>query len=174
MKNSTFSAQVANNLLTLLQGYSKTIRLLLVMFLTLTASTAWGAKITTYSSIVTGKTYYIGATTGGTDYYLSVNGASTSTSIAGTAVTTKANATAFVFTGSGTSWTIKFADYANYLGLKSSKDNGKVQVVSSAATFTASNQSGKLRLSIGSYSIQKNNSGTQFGSYGNTDRKSVV
>lgn len=41
MKNSTFSAQVANNLLTLLQGYSKTIRLLLVMFLTLTASTAW-------------------------------------------------------------------------------------------------------------------------------------
>ena len=168
MKNSTFSAQVANNLLTLLQGYSKTIRLLLVMFLTLTASTAWGAKITTYSSIVTGKTYYIGATTGGTDYYLSVNGASTSTSIAGTAVTTKANATAFVFTGSGTSWKIKFADYANYLGLKSSKDNGKVQVVSSAATFTASNQSGKLRLSIGSYSIQKNNSGTQFGSYGNT------
>ena len=168
MKNSTFSAQVANNLLTVLQGYSKTIRLLLVMLLTLTASTAWGAKITTYSSIVTGKTYYIGATTGGTDYYLSVNGAATSTSIAGTAVTTKANATAFVFTGSGTSWKIKFADYANYLGLKNSKDNGKVQVVSSAADFTASNQSEKLRLSIGNYSIQKNNSGTQFGSYGNT------
>ena len=31
MKNSTFSAQVANNLLTLLQGYSETIRLLLVI-----------------------------------------------------------------------------------------------------------------------------------------------
>ena len=46
MKNSTFSAQVASNLLTLLQGYSKTIRLLLVMFLTLTASTAWGAALT--------------------------------------------------------------------------------------------------------------------------------
>ena len=45
MKNSTFSAQVANNLLTLLQGYSKTIRLLLVMFLTLTVTTnAWGAE----------------------------------------------------------------------------------------------------------------------------------
>ena len=42
MKNSTFSAQVANNLLTLLQGYSKTIRLLLVMFLTLTVNAnAW-------------------------------------------------------------------------------------------------------------------------------------
>ena len=47
MKNSTFSAQVANNLLTLLQGYSKTIRLLLVMFLTLTVSTnAWAADVT--------------------------------------------------------------------------------------------------------------------------------
>ncbi len=46
MKNSTFSAQVANNLLTLLQGYSKTIRLLLVMLLTLTASTTWGAEVT--------------------------------------------------------------------------------------------------------------------------------
>ena len=46
MKNSTFSAQVANNLLTLLQGYSKTIRLLLVMFLTLAASTAWAETVT--------------------------------------------------------------------------------------------------------------------------------
>ena len=47
MKNSTFSAQVANNLLTVLQGYSKTIRLLLVMFLTLTVTTnAWAADVT--------------------------------------------------------------------------------------------------------------------------------
>ena len=47
MKQSTFSAQVANNLLTVLQGYSKTIRLLLVMFLTLTVTTnAWGAEET--------------------------------------------------------------------------------------------------------------------------------
>ena len=47
MKNSTFSAQVANNLLTLLQGYSKTIRLLLVMFLTLTVTTnAWAEEVT--------------------------------------------------------------------------------------------------------------------------------
>ena len=148
----------------------KHLKLFFALFamLALGVGNASAEKITDYSKIVTGKTYYIGATTGGTDYYLSVSGASTSTSIAGTAKTDKANATAFVFTGSGTSWTIKFADYANYLGLKSSKDNGKVQVVSSAATFTASNQSEKLRLSIGSYSIQKNNSGTQFGSYGNT------
>lgn len=47
MKNSTFSAQVANNLLTVLQGYSKTIRLLLVMFLTLTVSAeVWGETAT--------------------------------------------------------------------------------------------------------------------------------
>lgn len=43
MKQFTFSAQVANNLLTVLQGYSKTIRLLLVMFLTLCVSAeVWG------------------------------------------------------------------------------------------------------------------------------------
>ena len=47
MKNSTFSAQVANNLLTLLQGYSKTIRFLLVMLLTLTVTTnAWAEEVT--------------------------------------------------------------------------------------------------------------------------------
>ncbi len=47
MKQFTFSAQVANNLLTVLQGYSKTIRLLLVMFLTLTITTnAWAADVT--------------------------------------------------------------------------------------------------------------------------------
>ena len=141
----------------------------LFAMLALGVGNAWGEKITDYSKIGTGKTYYIGATTGGTDYYLSVSGASASNStIAGTAVTDKTEAATFVFTGSGTSWTIKFADHANYLSLSSSKANGKVMVVSSAATFTASNQSGKLRLSIDSYSIQKNNSGTQFGSYGNT------
>ncbi len=47
MKQSTFSAQVATNLLNVLQGYSKTIRLLLVMFLTLTVTTnAWGETVT--------------------------------------------------------------------------------------------------------------------------------
>lgn len=131
------------------------------------AGSAWGEKITDYSNIVSGKQYYIGATTGSNDYYLSVNGTSTSTSTAGTAVSSKANATAFTFSGSGTSWTIKF-ESGYYLSLKSSKDNGKVQVVENASTFTASNQSGKIRLSIGNYSVQKNSSGTQFGSYGNT------
>lgn len=60
MKNSTFSAQVANNLLTVLQGYSKTIRLLLVMFLTLTVNAnAWGEDYEKYSGTITEGDYLI-------------------------------------------------------------------------------------------------------------------
>ena len=55
MKQSTFSAVMANKLLTVLQGYSKTIRLLLVMLLTLTVSAnAWGEE-KTYTHIFTTK-----------------------------------------------------------------------------------------------------------------------
>ena len=47
MKQSTFSAQVATNLLNVLQGYTKGIRFLLVMFLTLTVTTnAWAEEAT--------------------------------------------------------------------------------------------------------------------------------
>ena len=47
MKQSTSFTQVATNLLNVLQGYSKTIRLLLVTFLTLTVSAeVWGAEVT--------------------------------------------------------------------------------------------------------------------------------
>ena len=144
---------------------------LLLCALVVGSTCAWAAdKITDYSDIVSGKKYYIGATNGsGTDFYLSVDGSTTTPSIAGTAVTSKDNAAIFTFEGSGTSWTIQF-ESGNYLSLKSSKDNGKVQVVENAATFTASNQTAKslMRLTIGNYSIQKNNSGTQFGSYANT------
>lgn len=49
MTQSTFSAQVANKCLTILQGYSKTIRLLLVMFLTLTITTNVWAEDATLS-----------------------------------------------------------------------------------------------------------------------------
>ena len=46
MKNSTFSAQVANNLLTVLQRYTKGIRFvaILTMFLTVGIGQAWGAE----------------------------------------------------------------------------------------------------------------------------------
>lgn len=143
--------------------------MLLLCALIVGSNNLWADKITDYTNIVSGKKYYIGATTSSTDYYLSVDGSTTSDSKAGTAVTNKANATVFVFSGSGTAWTIQFDGTSNYLSLSSSKDNGKVKVVSSASTFTTSNKTGKFRLAINnSYSIQKNNSTTNFGSYGNT------
>ena len=47
MKQSTSFAHVATNLLNVLQGYTKSLRLLLVMFLTLTVSAnAWGETLT--------------------------------------------------------------------------------------------------------------------------------
>ena len=52
-KQSTTFTQVATNLLNLLQGYTKTIRLLLVMFVTLSVSAeVWGAEYT-FSNIPT-------------------------------------------------------------------------------------------------------------------------
>ena len=52
MKQSTSFAQVATNLLNVLQGCSKTIRLLLVMLLTLTVTTnAWGALSSPYECV---------------------------------------------------------------------------------------------------------------------------
>ena len=134
------------------------------------AGTVKAEKITNYNDIVSGTKYYIGATTGETDYYLSVDGTTaSSTSKAGTAVTSKASATVFTFRGSSNTWTIQF-ESGNYLSLKTSKDNGKVLVVSSPSTFVTTNQTGKFRLTLESanFSIQKNNSGTQFGSYQNT------
>ena len=130
-------------------------------------SHAWAEAVTDYTQIVSGKKYYIRATTSSTDYYLKVNGSKTGTGIAGTAVQSADQATVFVFEGSGDKWTIKFDGTSNYLSLASSKDNGKVVVQSTSSTFTLSKQSGKIRITLGAYSIQKNNKGTQFGSYKN-------
>ena len=72
MKQFTFSAQVANNLLTVLQGYSKTIRLLLVMFLTLTVTTnAWGATWEKATSIAAGDVVVLVYESGATKMELS-------------------------------------------------------------------------------------------------------
>ena len=64
MNQSTSFAQVATNLLNVLQGYTKGIRFLLVMFLTLIVTTnAWGAtytKITTLSDLTTGDYVIVG------------------------------------------------------------------------------------------------------------------
>ena len=126
--------------------------------------------ITNYASITAGD-YYIGATTSNTDYYLYVNGANTSNSIAGTAVTSTENATIFTFAAgsSANKWTIKFKDNNHYLGLSSSKDNGKVQVLNSSQEFTASNKNSLIKLCpSGKSCLSKNSSGTQFGNYQDT------
>ena len=142
---------------------------LLLCALVVGSLNGWAAKITNYNDIVSGKKYYIGATTSSTDYYLSVDGSTTGNGKSGTAVTSKENATVFVFSGSGTSWTIMFDGTSNYLALATSKANGKVNVVSSSHTWTASNASTLLQLaSDATYYLQKNNSGTQFGSYAHT------
>ena len=64
MKQSTFSAQVATNLLNVLQGYTKGIQFLLVMFLTLTVTTnAWGqtwTRVTTMEQLTSGGTFIMG------------------------------------------------------------------------------------------------------------------
>lgn len=142
--------------------------LLLLCALVVGCADVWAEKITDYNNIVSGKSYYIGATTSSTDYYLSVDGSSVNDGVAGTAVVDKSNATVFVFEGSGTSWSIKFLSSDNYLSLASSKANGKVNIVASSTNWTASNESSKIQLSKGDFALQKNNSGTQFGSYGKT------
>ena len=74
-KQSTSFAQVATNLLNVLQGYTKTIRLLLVMFLTLTVSVnVWGADtwelVTDYTNLSTSDVYVIaGNIKGGSTWY---------------------------------------------------------------------------------------------------------
>lgn len=122
-------------------------------------------KITDIADIVSGQKYYICATTAGTDYYLKLASTSVSASVAGTAVTDKATANVFIFEGSGSTWSIKINGTNNYLSLKNSKDNGKVQVVNAATNFTLSNVSKLIKIAKGDYTIQKNSQTTNFGSY---------
>ena len=59
MKQSTFFAVMANNIKNLWQRYSQSLRLLLVMLLTLTASAAWGADVV-YKTAKFGSSYNSG------------------------------------------------------------------------------------------------------------------
>lgn len=130
------------------------------------------SKVTDISNIVSGQKYYIGATIGSTDYYLSLASTSLSESVKGTGIVDKTKANTFIFDGSSKSWTIKIDGTDFYLSLKTTKDNGNVQVVKSAVTFTLSNQNELIRITKGSFSIQKNkNAGTtNFGSYANSQK----
>lgn len=152
------------------------LRFILVLLL----STVWCvggyaqtvSKVTDISNIVSGQKYYIGATIGSTDYYLSLASTSLSQSVKGTGIVDKTKANTFIFDGSDKSWSIKIDGTDFYLSLKTTKDNGNVQVVKSAVTFTLSNKNGLIRITKGSFSIQKNNdaNNTNFGSYKNTQK----
>lgn len=141
----------------------------LVLILTIGIGNVWGAKITDYTKIVSGTEYYIGATTSSTDYYWSSPQTTTGTGLSGTAVTSKASATIVILEGSGTSWKIKIKGTSNYVTLNGRKANGKFNIAASSSNWTFSNASSLIKmLYTGFYCLQKNNSGTQFGSYANT------
>ena len=143
------------------------------IFLILTALTvsaaAFAEKITTVAGITSGNKYYIGATTGGKDYYFYADGSSETESTGGLAKEDVADAVALTFTEVTGGWTIQF-DNGLYLGLKNAKENGKVQVMETSVVWTIEEDTdhGLLKLHPNDYYLQKNNSGTQFGSYKNT------
>ena len=124
-----------------------------------------GDKVTSTSNIENNATYYIGATVSDTDYYWSTSSYSVGTGLSGTSVTNKASAPVVKLIGSGTTWAIQFSN-GNYLSLASSKANGKVDIVSSQANWTVSENNSLLRFSINGYLLQKNSgSSLNFGSY---------
>ena len=150
--------------------------LLVCLLIAVGGANAWAAdNVTNISNIVSGQKYYICSSNTLGTYYLKLASTSLSSSVKGTGVEDKANANIFVFDGNGSSWTIKIDGTDYYLSLKNGKDdNGKVQIVNSAANFTLSNQTknqtNPIRISKGSYSIQLNNQHTNFGSYANTQK----
>ena len=141
--------------------------------LLLGAGNAWGAPtgaITSHTNIVSGQSYYIGATISGTDKYLKLAQITTGTGIAGSKTATTDDATVFTFVGSGTSWTIQLSN-GNYLTLATSKANGKVNIVANSSSWTLSTVSSLIKLNHnGSYCLQANSTAStiSFGSYGGT------
>lgn len=143
---------------------------LMCLMMVLGGAKVWAAdKITSIDNIVSGGKYYICAGDG--KGYLQLASKNLSSSVKGTCVVDKTDANVFIFEGSGNQWTIKIDGTSNYLSLNKDKDNGAVQIVSTATSFTLSNVSGGLiRLAFGEYSIQKNKTLPNFGSYKNTQK----
>lgn len=151
--------------------------LMLLVFMMPTLA-GWGqTKITDYTQIVSGKTYYIGATlSNNTDYFLYVSDDPQIGTCYGACKTDKSQANTFTFEGSGSSWTIRInkldGTAYKYLGTlpTTSSPNGKLSIANTGAIFTASNTNSLIRLSNSNRSIQRNNAAEtdRFGSYGNT------
>ena len=144
-------------------------KILLILTALTVSAAAFAEKITTVAGITSGNKYYIGATTGGNDFYFYVDGSSTTQSIKSEAKEDVADAVALTFTEVTGGWTIQF-DGGNYLGIKDAKDNGAVQVMEDPVVWTIEEDidNGLLMLHPNDYYLQKNNSGPQFGSYKKT------
>lgn len=130
---------------------------------------AWAEKITDPSKIISGHKYYIGATTDGTDYYFSTDCSAPRNSVAGTAVTSKSDATVIQFIQNGTGWNLKFDGTDYYLSLDKSypfpySEKGHVQVVSSPVSFDIKEDGLLLKVTYGNC-LQKANSSENFGAY---------
>lgn len=91
-----------------------------------------------------------------------------SASVKGTGVGNSDDANVFVFEKTDNGWTIGIDGTSYYLSLQNNKDNGKVQIVEEANPFTISNKGNLIHIVKGNFAIQKNNRGTQFGSYAST------
>ena len=146
----------------------KTLLLVCLMALLGGVNSFAADKITDVAQIVSGQKYYIGATTGGTDSYLSLASTDLSASVKGTGVGNSDDANVFVFEKTDNGWTIGIDGTSYYLSLQNNKDNGKVQIVEEANPFTISNKGNLIHIVKGNFAIQKNNRGTQFGSYAST------
>ena len=146
MNNLQSSAQVAKKLLTVLQGYTKGLRFLLVMFLTLTVSVeVWGAHtVVKASEMVSGEKYIITAQYNGTTYYLKPASFSAGGSSAVAYTTNLTDAAAWTFTKSNNIWNISTVvnETTYYLGHNSTnngvksvnpKSNGDYSIVASTS-----------------------------------------
>ena len=147
MTQSTYFNQV-KNVLKVLQGYTKGIRFLLVMFLTFCVSAeVWGAiEVGTYklvsspSELIPGSHYVIASGTSGTVYCISnVSNTNNRKTVAATAtsnqIIVESTSTIMTFTlgGSSNAWTFSTDNYAGTAGLlaATSSSSNRLGIVAS-------------------------------------------
>lgn len=136
---------------------------------------AWAQKITSVSGITSGHKYYIGATTDGTDYYFSTNCSAPNSSVLGTAVTSKSEATVIQFIKDNNSgkWNLKFDGTDNYLAFDYNQSDGTLNIVSTQnCLFSIEEISSLLRISK-SQSLLKEKNGSRFGAFDYGTTKAV-
>ena len=155
MKQSTFSAVMANKLLTVLQGYSKTIRLLLVMLLTLTVSAnAWGEDFEKYSGTITEGDYLIVYSNGAMKNTVSSSRLQyTEVTVSNNKISNPDASLIWHIAPSGNYWTIYNANVSKYAAgtgaknkaqlLESGTDDKSLWTVSGTSTYEFVNKANK-------------------------------